>query len=73
MLSPSQRLIHIPTGRPLQVTKVDADTITMVTLDDVWPHPKTGKPWGGSLWVVEHCSMYQYKVVGDDDPQMCLW
>ncbi len=73
MFKPGQRLTHIPTGRPVQVTKVDADTITMVTLDDTWPHPKTGKPWGGSTWIRCRESMGEFKVVGDDDPQMCLW
>ena len=73
MFRPGQRLTHIPTGRPVMVTKVDADTISMVTLDDVWPHPKTGKPWGGSAWVMCRDSMDKFKVVGDDDPQMSLW
>ena len=51
-LTKGQYLIHIPTGRPVKVHSVENDFFTVHTLDDTWTHPKTGKPWGGSAWIL---------------------
>ncbi len=33
-LTKGLKLIHVPTGRPVRVTRVDEDTFEVVTLDD---------------------------------------
>lgn len=55
------KAIHIPTGRPVELVKMDGDTITVHTLDDTWPHPKTGKPWGGSKWVLKAKDLREFE------------
>ena len=49
---PGQTLIHRPTGRPVELVAIREDSIEVNTLDDTWPHPKTGRPWGGSKWIL---------------------
>lgn len=46
-------MLHLPTNRPCKIVEVTQDSMTVHTLDDVWVHPKTGKPWGGSAWVLD--------------------
>lgn len=54
------KLIHKPTGRPVELVAMDETTFTVHTLDDIWPHPKTGKPCGGCKWVMEIDSLEQF-------------
>lgn len=56
-----QRLTHIRTGRPVKVAKIGQDSFTVHTLDDVWSHPKTGKPCGGCAWVMGIESLREFK------------
>lgn len=57
---PGQTLIHRPTGRPVELVAIREESIEVNTLDDVWPHPKTGKPCGGCKWVMEIDSLEQF-------------
>lgn len=61
MLKVGKKLIHIPTGRPVVVAKIDDISFTVHTLDDIWPHPKTGKPWGGCSWILEIDSISEFR------------
>ena len=73
-MKPGQRLIDTVTGRPVEVVSIDDTTVTLHTLDDVWPHPKTGLPWGGSTWILLKTSMNRF--VEDEayaDPQLSFW
>lgn len=46
------RLKHKPTGRTVEVARVEVDHIKVHTLDDRWPHPKTGEERGGCTWIL---------------------
>lgn len=59
-LQPGAKLIHKPTGRPVELVAIDGETFTVHTLDDIWLHRKTGKPWGGCNWVMEIEGLEQF-------------
>ena len=61
LLAIGKKLTHTPTGRPVIVAAISDISFTVHTLDDIWPHPKTGKPWGGSAWELSWDSANQFK------------
>ncbi|WP_104372426.1 hypothetical protein [Desulfocucumis palustris] len=63
MISKGQKLIHLPTGRPVVVAEIAEDSFTVNTTDDIWPHPKTGKPWGGCSWILLWDKLEEFKNV----------
>lgn len=46
-------MLHLPTNRPCIIIEIGEEYMTVHTLDDTWVHPKTGKPGGGSAWVMD--------------------
>jgi len=66
-LTIGQKLIHIPTSRPVIIAAMSDISFTVHTLDDTWPHPKTGKPWGGSAWELAWDSVNQFREIEEGD------
>ncbi len=49
---PGMRLLHLRSGRPVEVIEVGERTFTVATLDDRWIDPRDGKEKGGCAWVL---------------------
>ncbi|GBF34127.1 hypothetical protein DCCM_3239 [Desulfocucumis palustris] len=45
------------------VAEIAEDSFTVNTTDDIWPHPKTGKPWGGCSWILLWDKLEEFKNV----------